>query len=334
MTEARLLVEAAGPLTTVQDAGRLGWMRFGVSRSGPVDRHAFRAALAAVGADPAGPEGVALELSVGGISLTCLEGATGFALCGPGFTARLEGAELGGWTAGTLRAGQRLVVRSGSGNWGYLAFAGLLPARRWLGSAATHAGSGLGAGAVAAGLVLRPEGCRLLAARALPPAADLAPIETVRAVLGPQERFFTSEDVARLSAEPFAATARMDRMGMVLDGPALVPTRLDMPSEAMAFGSLQVDGAGRITLLLADHQTSGGYPKIATLLARDAARVAQLPAGHRFRIRLVRAEEAGAAAQREAARLSAWLAEIADDEPLEARLAGRNLITAQVEPED
>jgi allophanate hydrolase len=334
MGSACLLVEAAGPLTTVQDAGRRGWMRFGVSRSGPVDSLAFRAALAAVGA---GAEaGVAIELSMGGIVLTCAEGAVGFALTGPGLAAELQGVALGGWVVGTLHAGARLVVRgqAGAGNWGYLAFAGTVAVRRWLGRAATHAASGLGGGAVTAGQALRLEECRTLPARALAEPDEAAAIATVRAVLGPQDRFFDAADVARLTREAFRASGRMDRMGRVLEGPALVPTRLDMPSEPIVFGALQVDGAGRITLLLADHQTSGGYPRIATLLARDAERVAQLPAGAEFRIRPVSAAEAVAIARAEAARQRAWLAQVADAETLEARLMGRNLITARVGDDD
>jgi allophanate hydrolase len=331
MAAALLRVEAAGPLTTVQDAGRRGWMRFGVSRSGPVDSLAFRAALSAVGADA--EAGLAIELSMGGIVLAGLEGAVGFALTGPGYSAELDGRALGSWTAGTLQAGQRLVVRggAGAGNWGYLAFAGAAEVQRWLGRAATHASSGLGAGAVLAGQLLRLADCRTLAARGLPVPDDVAAIATVRAVLGPQERFFVAEDVERLTAETFRASARMDRMGLVLEGPALMPTRLDMPSEAIVFGNLQVDGSGRITLLLADHQTSGGYPRIATLLARDAERVAQLPAGSAFRIALVSAADAVAAARAEAGRQRAWLAQVADAETLESRLLGRNLITARVE---
>jgi allophanate hydrolase len=333
MSVARLLVEAAGPLTTVQDSGRRGWKRFGVSWSGPVDGLAFRAALAGVGADPFG-DGLAIELSMGGIALKGVEGACGFALAGPGFSASLDGVPLGGWAVGTLAAGQRLMVRSGPGNWGYLAFGGALAARRWLGRAATHAASGLGAGTVAAGQVLQVEGCRVLEPRGLPEPADQVPIAVVRAVIGPQERFFADVDVAQLTQETFRTTAGMDRMGVVLAGPALAPRRLDMPSEPIMFGNLQVDGAGRITLLLADHQTSGGYPRIATLLVRDAERVAQLPAGSAFRIALVGPEEAVAIARADAGRQRAWLAEVAAAETLEARLLGRNLITARVELEE
>jgi allophanate hydrolase subunit 2 len=138
---------------------------------------------------------------------------------------------------------------------------------------------------------------------------------------------------ARLVEEPFRATQRMDRMGMVLDGPRLVPLRLDMPSEAIVRGALQADGEGRVTLLLADHQTTGGYPRVATLLSGDADRVAQLPPGAAFRISLVSPARAVAIVRAERARQQDFLAGLATDEPLEARLMRHNLITARVEPE-
>jgi biotin-dependent carboxylase-like uncharacterized protein len=330
MSEARVRILAAGPQTSVQDRGRPGWQRFGVSPSGPVDRLSFEAALSALG-DCSG--GLALELSGGGITIMCEGGPLGFALCGPGFTAEVDGAHPGGWAVGMLEPGSRLVVRAGGGNWGYLAFAGRLRVPHWLGSAATHLGSGLGGGAIAAGLELAVSDCRPVPCRALPLPRQDAPIEVARAVLGPQDRFFDASVQARLVEEPFRATQRMDRMGMVLDGPRLVPLRLDMPSEAIVRGALQADGEGRVTLLLADHQTTGGYPRVATLLSGDADRVAQLPPGAAFRISLVSPARAVAIVRAERARQQDFLAGLATDEPLEARLMRHNLITARVEPE-
>lgn len=330
MTTALLRVDAAGPLTSIQDRGRPGWLRLGITASGPVDAMAFEAAVTAARC----PNPVAVELGGGGITVTCKAGTVGFALCGPGFTATVDGTALGSWSVATLEAGSRLVVRSGTGNWGYLAFAGQLQAARWLGSAATHSALGLGGGRLVPGRALIVEGAASLPRRLLPAPAPATPIQRVRAVAGPQQRYFPAEALAMLGDQPFQTTAKMDRMGLVLDGPPLVPLRLDMPSEPIVFGNLQVDGDGRATLLLADHQPTGGYPRIATLLRPDAIRVAQLAPGSPFRIDLVTADSAVAAARTEAARMSAWLAEITDDEPLESRLASRNLITARLDDED
>lgn len=304
---AVLSVEQAGPLTTLQDAGRPGHMRFGVTASGPVDRQGFAAAQVAVG-NPAAA--TAVEVSLGGIVLRCVEGEVGFALAGGDFAASVNGVALGGWVVGVLRAGSRLVVREGrQGNWATLALAGTIESRRWLGSAATLALAGLGGGRLAAGDTLRVASPGLAVPRSLPP----PPLESgpIRIVIGPQEQYFDAGALAALVSEPFAAGAAFDRMGMVLAGPALVPSALDMLSAPLVRGGLQVNGAGVATVLLADHQTSGGYPRIATVISADVDRLAQYRTGTAFRFAAVSVADAIAAARARAAAEAAWLAAVA-----------------------
>jgi allophanate hydrolase subunit 2 len=97
-------------------------------------------------------------------------------------------------------------------------------------------------------------------------------------------------------------------MGVRLTGPLLQPrARLDMPSEPVARGSVQVAGDGVATVLLADHQTTGGYPKLATVLDADLDRFAQLRPGDGFRFRLVTATEAVRHARATARLRTRWL---------------------------
>lgn len=328
MTLVRLAVEAAGPLTTLQDAGRAGLMRFGVPASGPVDRLAFAAAHAALGNPPGG---TAVELSLGGIALRCLEGEVGFALTGGDFAARVDGAALGPSTTGVLRAGERLAVRDGAiGNWAILAFAGDLAAPRWLGSSATHALASLGGGTVRAGDVLTIEARPPAQARVLPlPPADAGP---VRIVPGPQERWFAPDALATLLGFGFTAGAAFDRMGLVLGGPPLPPRSLDMLSSPLVRGALQANGAGVLTLLLADHQSTGGYPRLATVIGADVDRLAQARAGAAVRFVAVTAAEAVAAARTAAAATAAYLRRVAaTEETLAERLAWANLIDGVVD---
>ena len=319
---ARLRIEAAGPLTSVQDAGRRGAMRFGVPRSGPIDRLAFAAALAAAQPD----EGTALELSLGGLTLTCLEGEIGFALCGAGFTAGIDGRPLGSWCRAALAPGQRLRLRQGGGNWAYLAFAGSTTAPPWLGSRATHALSGLGGGMVRAGDVLEFHAARTLASAALQAPAPAPFTAPIGIVIGPQERFFAADALESLCAEPFIASATFDRMGRVLDGPTLPPLRLDMPSEPALPGCLQMTGDGRMTMLMADHQTTGGYPKIATVIGADIDRLAQLESGTAFHFEAVPVEEAVCRRKIVAARQSDTLRRLLPAGDLGLRLLGSNLV--------
>lgn len=330
---ARLLVEQAGPLSSIQDTGRFGYRRFGVTASGPVDRFAFLAGQAALGL--AG-DAAAIELSLGGITLRCVEGEVGFAVTGGDFMADVDGVSIGSWCTGMLRPGNRVRVRDGAhGNWGYLSLAGDVCAPDWLGSRATHQLSGLGGGMVRAEQTLMIAEPRPSPARSLPRPPDGAPITAALLVLGPQDHFFTPAAIAALQSEPFSASARFDRMGLVLDGPPLVPTALDMVSEGATFGAIQVDGAGTGTLLLADHQTTGGYPRVATVIRRDAERIAQLRAGQAVRFSAIDADAAVQRLRRQQQADAAYFASLAPDHrSLAERLLDANLIDGIVDARD
>ncbi|UVO50860.1 biotin-dependent carboxyltransferase family protein [Sphingomonas sp. SUN019] len=330
---ARLRIERAGPLTTVQDVGRPGFRRYGVPPSGPVDRLAFAAAQAAVGN---GPDAAGLELSLGGLTLVCEDGAVDIVLTGGDFAVDLDNAPLGSWTTATFEPGMRLRIRDGAhGNWAYLAFAGDLVAPSWLGSRATHLLADLGGGRLTDGATLEIEHPRAGSGSiALPIPPTAAPIETARIVIGPQERYFAAKTIARLTAEPFTATARFDRMGLVLDGPPLTPTSIDMPSEPAIRGALQVDGDGRVSLLSADHQTTGGYPRIAVVIDGDVDRVAQLRAGSAIRFEAIDADAAVDLARRSAATRTRYLKEVAGARGTSPSLLTTNLIGGVIDALD
>jgi allophanate hydrolase len=288
---ARLTVAFAGPHVTVQDGGRPGLARFGVPRSGAMDRLALTAANLAVGN---APEAAAIEVSLGGLQLDCVGGPISFAVAGGGFIVEHGGQKGGSWQVVTLQPGERLVIRRGPwGAWCYLAFAGGLVTKPWLGSAATHSQSGFGGGRVATGDELSVEAPRLVATQALPCPAFARPLNQIAATLGPQDRFFAPDQIAAFEGAIWRLSGAYDRMGVRLTGPLLPPDApLDMPSEPVARGSVQVAGDGVATVLLADHQTTGGYPKLATVLDADLDRFAQLRPGDAFRFRLLAADAA------------------------------------------
>lgn len=279
MSDAVFSVSFAGPLVTIQDAGRPRNMRFGVPASGPMDRLAFDAANAALG-NVAGPTGI--EVSLGGLTLTCTEGAVTLAVTGGDFIVDHAGQKYASWVVLTLQSGERLSIRSGNtGSWAYVAFAGNLQSETWLGSQATHSTSGFGGGTVQTGQKLHVEDAILCDDRlgniAKPEFIKDGP---VRVVLGPQEKYFSEETLEQFCAESFKVSGAYDRMGMRLDGPRLpLNGALSIPSEPIVRGSVQVSGDGVPTVLLADHQTVGGYPKIATVLSSDTDRLSQYRAG-------------------------------------------------------
>lgn len=298
MSEAILSVTFAGPHVSIQDTGRPGLMRFGVPRSGPLDRRSFAAANMALG-NPA--DASAIEISLGGLSLNCLSGTVSFALAGGGFIADHAGIKRGSWTIATLRAGEKLAVRPGHwGSWCYLAFAGSLQTPLWLGSAATHVLSGLGGGKLVVGQTLTVARAEQRQDRegSIPCPVAARPRHEARVTLGPQDRFFSSETLERFLAGPWQMTGAWDRMGVRLSGPSIQPdTALDMPSEPILRGSVQVAGDGVPSILLADHQTTGGYPKIATVLDCDIDSLVQLRPRDPLRFVPVSAQKAVAIAR-------------------------------------
>lgn len=270
MSDVTLSVSFAGPHVTIQDAGRPGLMRYGVPASGPMDRSSFALANAALG-NPAGHPGI--EISFGGLSLHCQSGAVTLALVGGGFIAETNMRKLGAWNIFTLNAGETLNIRPGPwGSWTYLACAGNLQATEWLGSRATHGSSGFGGGKLATGqtLTITDAEMRSDLEGPIPCPVWARPRHLLRCTLGPQDRFFDAETLATFTTARFETTDAFDRMGLRLRGPSVAPSNaLSIPSEPILRGSVQVSGDGTATVLLSDHQTTGGYPKIATVLGCD-----------------------------------------------------------------
>lgn len=313
MTEARLRVVFAGPHVTFQDAGRRGMMRFGVPASGPMDAKAFAIAQAALGNPPGA---TAIEVSLGGLTLEAVSGAVTLAVVGGGFVVQKGAERRGSWEIMHPAPGERLVIRPGPwGSWTYLAFAGVLEAPAWLGSHATHGPSGLGGGKLVAGQEIVVTAPRVLRRDGPIPCPVWArPRAVLNAVAGPQDRFFSAETLADFASQPFHLTDAYDRMGVRLRGPALRPEgALSIPSEAILRGSVQVSGEGVATVLLADHQTTGGYPKIATILSDDLDGFVQLRPRDTARFRFISPAEAVALARRRARALQAYLARPAVD---------------------
>ncbi len=324
-----LTVSFAGPMVTLQDAGRPGLMRYGVPQSGPMDRRSLAIANAALG-NPLDAAGV--EVSLGGLQLDCTAGAVTFAVAGGGFQVQLAGRPLAPWTVATITAGQRLTIRPGDwGSWAILAFAGELQGQTWLNSRATHSQSGLGGGILQSGTRLTIDHAETRPAREgdLPLAEDARPRGPIRVVLGPQDRFFDPTTLHDFTSMPFKLTQAYDRMGVRLAGPKLpINAALDMPSEPVLRGSVQVAGDGIATVLLADHQTAGGYPKIATIIGPDIDNLVQRRAGDEVRFAVVDPDSAIQAARLAHTTRTTYLTELAKPRAsLMERLMEANLIS-------
>ncbi|MBL1256006.1 biotin-dependent carboxyltransferase family protein [Methylocystis sp. Sn-Cys] len=290
---ARLRIRAAGPGVTVQDAGRFGYSRFGVTPAGPMDEAAFLMATRAVGA------AAAIEVSLGGVTLESEGASLAVAIAGGAFDIRLDADKLPPACLIALAPGARLAIRAGgSGAWCYVAVGARFDLPLALGSLSTHARSGIGPKPLAAGDALRlldvapaPQGAQAIDAPWL--ARDDAPI---RVMFGPQDDYFTPEAIEALLSCEWRVGARSDRMAYALEGPKLSHSRgHDIVSDGAAIGAIQIPGSGAPFVLMADRQPTGGYPKIATVIGADLGRLAQLRPGETLRFTKVGWAEAVAA---------------------------------------
>ena len=292
-----LRVVAAGPGVTFQDNGRAGYLRFGVTGAGPMDKAAHALANRVLGNAPGA---AAIEVSLGGVELEA-QGVVTLSIAGGDFAVSRDGRALPGHCIVTLLPGQRLRIRSGaSGAWCYVAVAGRFNLAKVLGSCSAHTRSDLGPPALATGQVLGVAAVEMSLDDSLIH-VDWLGGEVVRVLLGPQDDYFSPEQIALFLASEWRVGGRSDRMAYALEGPTIVPAHgFNIVSDGVAEGAIQVPGEGKPIALMADRQPTGGYPKIANIIGADIRLLAQKRPGESVRFRAVSHEEA-VAARREAA---------------------------------
>ncbi|OAN52746.1 allophanate hydrolase [Paramagnetospirillum marisnigri] len=296
-----LRVVSPGLNTTVQDLGRFGYQAQGVPVAGVLDPVALRLANALVGNAP-GEAG--LELCALGPRLAVVGEGARLAVVGPvrlTLTRDGESCRLDHDRAHLLRDGDVLALGAVEGAaTAVLAVEGGFDLEPVLGSLSTYSRAALGplgGKALSAGAVLplrRPhpsdEPCLLLAA---PFDYGAGPI---RVMPGPQADRFTDEALALFLSSDYAVAKDADRMGLRLEGPGLEHRDgAGIPSDGLVAGCIQVPGNGQPIVLLADHQTVGGYAKIATVISADLPRLGRAVPGTRLRFSAVSLAEAQAA---------------------------------------
>jgi KipI family sensor histidine kinase inhibitor len=302
------VVERGGLWTTVQDAGRPGYRRFGLPQSGAMDPLSLRIANLLLGNPPGA---AALECTAPGPRLVAAR-RTAVAVTGADLSPRLNGRPLPGWTAIPMREGDVLDFGAPrAGVWAYVAVPGGIDVPPALGSRATYVrgalggyggrrledGDLLGCARRSAGALLRlPESARPRTGGA----------STVRIVLGPQESYFTAAALAALLEGEFSPGVHADRVGYRLDGPRLDHrAAAELLSDGLMPGAMQVPSGGQPIVIMADGPTAGGYPKIAAVVRPDLRLVAQARRGDVVRFRAVEWDEAHLAARQAAAALAA-----------------------------
>lgn len=272
---AAIVIERAGPLTTIQDAGRLGYLADGISASGPIDRSAFERA-----GSLAGSTGAAIEFSMLGLDILVEDGPLHAGWAGGHFEVFLNDKPLAWPGNAALQPGDRLRIGTArSGNYGYLRFGGEIDLPVVMGSRATSLRAKLG------GL----DGRALKAGDGLSISSSsksLGPVEPSRANEGPirfiwglHAEIFSAELRAQFVTRSFRITSMMDRMGVRLKDEAGVFATskiLSLVSDPVVCGDIQILGDGTPIVLGRDHQPTGGYPRIGTIISADLDRFFQL----------------------------------------------------------
>lgn len=332
---AALRILSPGLSTTLQDLGRPGHRRVGVSLSGALDPIALRAANALVG----NPEntGVLEALYTGpSFAVEAEDAHLAFAGADAAIEILPDVDALGGDTIAPMRSvrvrrGQ--VVRVGSLKNSatlYIAAEGGFAVAPALGSVATDSRGRLGgwhARALVAGdtLPLRRAFASERAEHQMI-GLDLSPACRFRVVLGPQSDYFSDDEIERFLAASYTVSAESNRMGMRLLGRPLRHRRgFNIVSDAIALGSIQIPGNGQPIVLLADHQTTGGYPKIATVISADLPAIGRAPIGSEISFQAVSVEQAAAARREQFALLERLGDKIAPLAPPAAAVAARLL---------
>jgi antagonist of KipI len=294
---ASVRVLRPGLLTTVQDRGRWGLQARGVSPAGPMDPWSHRFANALVGNDAAA---ATLEVTLSGPELE-FEDERCVAVAGAQFSLDVDGARQAPNTAFVVPAGARLRVGGRTrGARGYIAVAGGFVVPEVLGSRATHLLSGIGgvAGrALAAGDVLPLGGETRRPRRSRKVTLPVGGVSTRARVLpGPHADRFAADVLQVLQSAPYTIANESDRMGFRLSGPRLIHAEgADIISDATPLGVLQVPASGQPVLLMADRQTTGGYPNLATVISADIGLVGQLAPGDRIQFEVCTPQQAIAA---------------------------------------
>lgn len=298
----------AGLLTTVQDIGRTGSQKFGVLVSGAMDSYSMRMANLLVGNDER--EGV-LEITLFGTKLQ-FEEDTLIAITGGDLQTTIDGIPVANWRPALVKKGA--VLKFGfaiEGCRAYLAIAGGIDIPVVMGSKSTYMVAGIGGfkgralqqndqlsfGKMSASnekvfTLIEREGTPNWA---VPhhPLISLESTQTIRIIEGTEYKHFDETSKQLLVHEPYVVTPQSNRMGLRLEGQALSLTeKLELLSEGVTFGTIQIPPNGKPIILMADRQTAGGYPKIGQVITADLGSLSQVKPNAKLYFQLITHAEA------------------------------------------
>ena len=289
-----------GLFTTVQDEARWGYQAYGLPVAGVMDRYAGRIVNMLAGNNP---QAALLEMTSVGAVLKFDEEQL-VAVGGADMGVRVNGAAVPNWSAVLVpKNGEIRFAEATSGCRTYLAVRGGRDVPVVLGSRATCVKAGVGGyegrplrqgDVLGIGQQDRAE----VKVQTLP--CEFVPVYdnkiAVRVILGPQHTMFSEETRAVFFAKPYTVTKQADRVGYRLTGARILPIdKADIISDAMYQGAIQIASHGMPFIMLADHQTTGGFAKLGYVIQSDLPKIAQSKTGASIRFNCVTEAEALAA---------------------------------------
>jgi len=288
----KLIVASIGPASSVQDGGRHGAQRYGLTTSGAMDRLALAAANTLVGNELFA---AAIEIGPFGAAFTAKDGAVRIALAGAPRGADIAGRAAAMDTSMTIAEGEVLTLGfARSGAFSYIAIEGGIAGEEMFGSVAVNARAGLGS-PYPRPLQAGDEFLTKAASGGDERRIELPPVVSgpIRVVLGPQDDEFSDDAKALFLDSEWKVSSTSDRMGYRLEGAAIKHLHgHNIVSDGTVDGSIQVPGNGAPIVLMPDRGTTGGYPKIATVISADLGRLAQTSPGTALRFKAVSLAEA------------------------------------------
>ncbi|WP_298840350.1 biotin-dependent carboxyltransferase family protein [uncultured Roseobacter sp.] len=281
----------AGPAMSLQDGGRAGYFASGLTPGGAADTLALHEGAALLGQSP---DNAAIEMvGMGGTFEASQD--TIIALTGARMTAQIDGTPVVWNASHILAAGAKLAIGGAqAGTYGYLHVAGGFDVPENMGARGTHLKAGIGALLSAGESLPLGSGGNGRAGYRLPD-ADRLNGGTVRVVESAQTREFSDETIRRFGETAFRRDTRGNRQGVRMDQDGegfFANDGLSIVSEVIVTGDIQVTGDGAPYVLMCESQTTGGYPRIATVIPCDLPRVAQAPAGAPLQFEFISLEEA------------------------------------------
>ena len=294
----RIIVESAGFLSTVQDGGRYGYQRYGIPPSGAMDEFAFQVGNILVGNER---NAAGIEITLAGFSVK-FDGDFEIAVTGADLNATVNGKKIETWQSTYVKRGDILKFERVNKNIrAYLCVNGGIDVPRIFGSRSTYMRMNMGGfqgRKLQKGDVLPVGSPSSLSTSSMKVNDSILSLvyspRNIRVIPGPENKLFSKKDLDLFFSSLYSITNQSDRMGYKLKGPSLNSKRIshDIISNGIVRGAIQVPSNGQPIIMMAEHQTIGGYAKIATVISADIPLLSHMKPADKIHFEKITLEEA------------------------------------------